>query len=121
MSEREQELPAGIVDGFHVWRRTEAGALRDNWQRFDDIEPGNLSPSVLWVQYAKYKAWKLDQQTAKVKELRELLRAIEWVHNYEWNHDECVVCDGGKPKHRKDCWLKAEIDQLEPEEAPNDK
>ena len=72
----------------------------------------------------------LDQEvarlTAKVKELRERLREIEqqaisiktavcpacklWSQGPGWSPDNAMPI---KPAHRPDCWLKAEIDQLE--------
>ena len=83
MSEREQELPEGIVDGiaingsyshsmggFSVWSSV---AHFDDYSHFEQLPHAGQADETL-RQFTEYKAWKLAQQTAKVKELRERLR-----------------------------------------------
>ncbi len=126
MSERNPKLPEGIVDHIVLTEHI-AGRVYSSVTHFDDIvEPVEFSLAVL-RPFTRYKMWKLDQQTAKVKELRELLRGIEWIWGSFYGDADCVRCqacnakyeqrDASNAKHKPDCKLKAEIDQLEPEEA----
>ena len=117
MSERNPELPEGIIDHIVLTEHIN-GRVYSSVTHFDDIvEPVEFSLAVL-RPFTRYKVWKLDRQTAKVKELRELLWKIEWVPTPEScldaGPDACPVCDG-VATHKPDCKLKAEIDQLEPE------
>ncbi len=70
--------------------------------------------------------WRPTQDSAKVQWLRERLRVIEqqaisiktavcpacklWSQGTGWSPDNAMPI---KPAHRPDCWLRAEIDQLE--------
>lgn len=70
---------------------------------------------------AKLLGWPESMKdAAKVKELRERLREIEWVADGHVNL--CPVCGVLENHlhgeiHRDHCWLKVEIDQLEQKEA----
>ncbi len=129
MAEREQQDQLGperefFVDRIVTFLEAFDGLHEITGETHEEVEDDQMILGVL-QGLCEDKSRKLAQQTAKVKELRELLQSIEW-HTGHFGEIYCVVCDGGAPgpygkktgpeEHRPDCKLKAEIDQLEPGE-----
>jgi len=77
-----------------------------------------------WRRRGEMANQEVAELRAKIKELRERLRANEWLSgSHDPDYRFCLGCwkvadDFDNPKHTADCWLKAEINQLEPEDAP---
>ncbi len=82
------------------------------WPHPDSFAAKLLRHVTAKEQRAETANKEVAQPEAKIKELREWLRQIEWVDvpSGYW----CPSCktEDDMP-HRDDCWLKAEIDQLE--------
>jgi len=76
----------------------------------DERVPLEEIPLEVLQEFYRLRTQERLELEAKVRELRERLKEIEWIT--DGYHNSCPGC-GGDEVHEDDCWLKKEIDELE--------